>query len=327
MKILFLIIIIILLPKSVLGINVKVKIHHENISFLNNVNVCFWKKTSFIYKDNPSFCIKTNEMGIADVDLPDGEYYIFADKKLDKRYLFGFYGLNPHKTVKDSILNINLIEYPNAFLKKIKGKTITGRVYYKGSPVKDAEILLYLDLTTELKGPPFLHTKTGENGAFHLDLEEGSYYLFVRKKKDHFGPPKSGDLVSFFPEFPIVVEGNKGYDLHIEMMRVSDKISDSFNKLIKVFGTVRDKNNKFLSNVYVVVYDKSEILGKPKYISTMTDKEGNYVIYIKEPGSYFLVVRKNLGDTPDINDVYVYGEIEVKDKDDKKIDIFADFNG
>ncbi|MCX7769663.1 MAG: hypothetical protein N2202_01115 [Proteobacteria bacterium] len=309
-----------------LAFNINVNLHYENTKLLKDVRVCFWEKKSLIYSDKPSFCVSSDEKGNADIDLPSGEYYVFAEKKLANKYLFGFYGLNPLNVSKSKILNINLIDYPDVFIKKTKFRGIKGKVLYKGQPIREAEVLVYIDTSTEFKGPPFQYAKSDEKGEFNIPLEEGSYYLFVKKKREPFGPPKVGDLVAFFPQFPIIIKGKEGYELSIEMMKVSEKISQSFNKLIRIYGNVKDKKGAYLKNVYVVAYNTSETLGKPKYISSLTDQEGRFSIFIKEAGRYYLVVRKNLGDTPDIDDVYVYGEIEIKDEDDKKIDIITDFD-
>jgi hypothetical protein len=326
MKVILSFIFLLLFYKEAFATNIKIILHHENKSFFNGVNVCFWVKNAFIYDDKPTVCVKSDERGIIEADIKEGEYFLFASKKLTNKYLFGFYGLNPLKLTKNQVLNINLIEYPEKFIKKTKDRVVKGKVFYKGIPLKDAEVLFYTDLTTELKGPPFFYAKTDENGVFSVYLEEGSYYLFVKKKKEPFGPPKSGDFVSFFPHFPIVVKGKEGYELHVEVMKISDKISESFNKLVKIYGCVKDKNDKSMKNIYVVAYDRSELLGKPKYISSPSDEDGRFVMYIKEPGNYFIVVRKSLGDTPDMSDVFVHGEIKVGEENEKKIDIITDFD-
>ena len=117
-----------------------------------------------------------------------------------------------------------------------------------------------------------------------------------------------------------------GYEVHIEMMRVSDKITESFKNLIKVHGIVLDKNNNALEGVYVVAYDNPEVLGRPKYTSSPTDKEGKFYMYVKDAGIYHIVVRKNLGDTPDMGEIFVFGEANIRENDENKIEIYTDFN-
>lgn len=326
MKKLFFLFFAFFLNSQASAISVKVQLHYENKNFLKNIDVCFWEKKAFIFKENPSYCTKSNEVGVAEIDIPEGEYYVFSEKKMVDKYLFGFLGLNPLKATKNMVLNVNLIDYPTNFMKKIKDSAIRGRVFYKGKPVNDADVFLYVDLSTELKGPPFLSTKTDINGNFRIILEEGSYYLFVKKKKEYFGPPKAGDLVSFFPLFPVIIKEKGGYEVHVEMMKVSERITESLNKLIKVYGTVKDKNNSAIEGVYVVAYDQPEILGKPKYISSPSDKRGKFTIYLKDAGKYHIVVRKTLGDTPDIGDIFVYGEVNIVEDNENEIEIITDFN-
>lgn len=306
--------------------NIEVRTHYQNGSKFPDANILVWKKTHNIDKEKPDYKFKTDKDGKTNVSLPDGTYYFFAEKKDNSSYFFGFFGLNPVFITEKKIINISLISFPEMFIEKSKKKGLSGTVTFFGKPVEDVGVYIYLDLSSELKGPPYFFTKTDENGKFHIDLDEGSFYILFKKKKFLFGPPEPGDYVSFFPYFPIIFNKNHGYNLRVELLEVPKRIKDSFEKLVRVYGTVKDKEGKPLKNVYVVAYDRDELLGKPKYVSQPTDEEGNYNIYLKDMGKFYIAVRKSLGDTPaSLDEMYVYGEIEIERFNaEKKIDIIFD---
>ena len=124
MKKLIILSLLLLIVNEALAVKVKVQLHHENKEFLNNNNVCFFKCKSFIFKTSPSYCATSDQFGVIELDIPEGDYYVFSEKELKDRYIFGFYGLNPLKATKSKILNINLIDYPQKFVKKIKEKGV-----------------------------------------------------------------------------------------------------------------------------------------------------------------------------------------------------------
>jgi len=311
----------------VYAFKLNVAVHHSNNEYTSGCNVLIWHKRSVISMVNPDFKLKTNDKGEAMAVLSKGEYYIMAEKKLRNKYLFGFYGLNPLKLNDDAAININLIEFDEKFIKNIGKNEIRGIVTYKNKPVADVDVFVYLDLSSELKGPPFYTCKTDGKGFFKINLEEGSYYLIFRKKKEPFGPPKPGDYVSFIPFFPVVIKNNQGYELKVELLKVSDKMQDSLKKLCKISGYVKDVKGSKLKGAYVVAYNRDELLGKPAYISSPVDERGYYELFVKESGIFYIVVRKTLGDTPDLKDVYVYGEIRIEENEkEKNIDIIANFD-
>lgn len=313
--------------EDLFAITLKLKLHHTDMSYTAFSDILMWNKKSMIYKDKPDYKFKSNENGELIIDLPSGEYYIFVEKIMKNKYLSGYYGLNPLRLYSDQTININLIDFGTNFMKKISKNVIEGLVTYNSLPVSDVDVLVYLDLSTELKGPPYSIVKTDEKGKFRVQLEEGSYYLVFKKKKNFFGPPAPGDFISFFPSFPIVIKKNVGYEIKVELLKISSKINETLNKLIKIKGYVKDKNGSYLKNVYVIAYDRDELLGKPKYVSSKTKQDGYFEIYLKEAGRYYIVVRKNLGDTPEMNEIFVFGDVIVEDnKNEKELDIIADFD-
>ncbi len=284
---------------------------------IENVEVFVYKSQDNLSKDKFFSYSKTDKEGKARFDLQEGRYFIVAEKELKDGFLFGYYGLNPLSVREPQTINVILVRYDKGYLKEIKEKKIEGIVHYDGKPLEDVGVYLYLDLSSELKGPPYLYAITDEKGYFSLDISEGSYYLIFRKRQTPtFGPPSSGDFVGFFPKFPIIIN-KKGLKIRANLFMIPEKRELSKNKnLFEIKGKVISKNGMPLERYYVGLYDNRELLGKPAYVSNPTDKEGSFYIYVKERANYFIGIRSKLGDTPNEDEkIFYYGELKISDFD------------
>lgn len=307
-----------LLPLKAYSFEVTIKTLYEGHPVPSTIKV--WNKGPVIRKDSPDFVHDSGVDGAVKIDIEGGEYYIFAEKVNDDSFYFGFYGQNPLSVRQNDEITVNLVKYPKNFIEKKGDREISGVVMYKGKPIKDVGVFAYLDLTSELKGPSFFSTITDDRGRFNLELEEGSYYIIFRKKSaEQFGPPSPGDFVGFFPIFPIELRTN-GYDIKVSLLKIPDKMRTNLrDKSYLIKGKVIDKNNKPKRGVYVVLYEDYTLLGKPDYVSHQTDLNGEFSIYVKKSGSYFVVLRKSLGDTPQLGEnVSSYTEVKIDEKDTVK---------
>lgn len=293
---------------------IKTSYQSKNI---DGVNILVYKADSIIYKDKFFLNSLTDNNGIAKFDIPEGKYFFIAEKKIKDGFLFGYYGLNPVHIRERQNINIILTKYPEDFLKNIPEKSIQGIVYFDNKPIEGVSVYLYLDGASEFKGPPYFYAITDENGFFKIPINEGSYYLIFRKKnKSSFGPPSSGDLIGFFPQFPLTID-KKGVNIYVSLFKIPAKRELSKNlNIYEIKGKVFDKNNMPLEGLYVGLYDNRELLGKPLYVSNPTDKNGIFTIFVKEKGSYYMGVRSSLGDTPSDNErVFYFKEIDIKDEE------------
>lgn len=280
--------------------------------FLPGCDVIIWKKAPFIEKSSPDYRVKTDRTGAGKIILEDGKYYIFAEKTGAPGYYFGFYGLNPMHLKDKQSINVSLVRYGKDHLKKLKKTGVSGRVYHSGVPVEGVGVNLYLDLNSDLKGPPYMLAVTDGQGRFHMDIEPGNYYVFFRKRMNSvFGPPEPGDYVGFFPVFPLKITG-QGVDISAELLKISDKMQESLgvSNIYRITGVVLNSERLPLKGLYVGAYGKPDILGKPDYVSAPTDAQGRFRLYVKESGTYFIAVRDKLGDTPQPEEkVFSYGEV------------------
>lgn len=312
MFILFLL--ILLFPNNVYSFNVTVKTLNEGKP-VSSAIIKVWNKGSVIKKDMPDFLHKSDINGVVTLDMDRGEYYFFAEKIDGHNYFFGFFGQNPVSVRTAEELTINMVKYPSDYISKKKGSGISGIVYHNGKPFADVGVFAYLDLTSGLKGPAFLSSVTDDKGRFFLDLEEGSYYLIFRKKSEEaFGPPSPGDYIGFFPQFPLELSKN-GYDIKVSLLKIPTKMQDNLKeKSFLIKGQVLGKNNLPKKGVYVVLYEDYTLLGKPDYVSHQTNEKGEFNIYVKKAGSYFVVLRKTLGDTPKLGeDVSSITEVKIEE--------------
>jgi len=308
-------ILFLLFPLNLYSFDLSVKTLYEGKA-LSFATVKVWQKASVIRSDNPDYIYKTNENGIAKISLDSGEYYVFAEKKVNDINLFGFYGQNPVSVRKNTEISLNLVKLSDNILIKKRESGVEGVVRHDGKPVGNVSVLVYLDLTSDLKGPAYLSTVTDEQGRFSLDISDGSYFFVFRKKNEElFGPPSPGDFVGIFPIFPLEVNGG-GYLMQVSLLKIPEKMKSNLQqKSYIIKGQVLDKKKKPKKGVYVVLYEDYTLLGKPDYVSHPTDEKGNFRIYVKKPGTFFVVLRKSLGDTPQLGeDVSSFAEIEIGEK-------------
>ncbi len=280
----------------------------------DNVSVFLFNAEETIDWKKPSAQSLTDSSGRANFSVLEGRYYILAKKDLKDSQLFGFYGLNPINIRTDQTISVTLLKYREGFAKKIKQSRLEGTVYFEGEPVENVAVYVYLDLSSELKGPPYQYGLTDKKGYFSLDIEEGSYYLVFRKRSgSQFGPPVPGDLIGFFPILPLRVEKG-GYRINAHIFQIPEKRDLSENRnVFKVKGRILFKDGKAAEGYYVGLYDNRELLGKPIYVSNPTDSNGKFTIFVKQTGEFYLGVRSRLGDTPDSAErVFYYDRISIR---------------
>lgn len=309
------VILFLLFPLNLYSLDLTVKTSYEGTP-LSRAKIKIWHKAAMVNSDKPDYTSTADENGISKIALNSGEYYIFGEKNVDNELFFGFYGQNPLSLKKNSEITINLVKYPMKPLITKKGNSISGIVTHKGKPLSNVNVFAYLDLTSDLKGPAYLSSVTDENGRFVLELDKGSYFLVFRKKReDYFGLPSPGDYVGVFPIFPLEVK-DTGYELYVSLLKIPEKMKKNLqDKSYVIKGKVLNKNEKPVKGVYVVLYEDYTLLGKPDYVSHITDQTGSFTLYVKNSGSYFVVVRKSLGDTPQLGeDVSSLAEITVGDE-------------
>jgi len=252
----------------------------------------------------------TGEDGHFEIDLPNGQYYLLA--KGEGR--FSYYGRNPISVPKEGLENINLLMEPVELPAPQPGGLVetgaSGIVTHNGQPVASAVIMVYTDLSSQLKGMGMgMSAPTGEDGTFELPLSPGKYYLVARVRQSGMmaGPLRAGDLFGYLPGNPLVVEEGKVAAVHIPAISVPEKVERYASSLFGntgITGRIVDGEGRPVSGVQALLYDDPMMLNRPLYVSQPTGGDGKFILSFPKGGVYYLAARDELGGTPAPGELY-----------------------
>jgi hypothetical protein len=244
------------------------------------------------------------------IDLPKGQYYLLAKGKSS----FAYYGRNPISVTKEGLKSINLLMTPDNLVAPDQVTQMqtgaTGVVSVKGQPVAGAVVMVYPDLSSQLKGMGLgLSAPTGEDGVFELPVPAGNYYLVVRVRKNGMmaGPLRAGDLFGYLPGNPISLTENMVAKVHIPVITVPEKVERYASSLFgntTISGRILDTLGQPVTGLSALLYDDPMMLNRPLYVSKPTGSDGSFVISFPKGGIYYLAARDELGGTPAPGELY-----------------------
>lgn len=249
------------------------------------------------------------EGGLFRLSLPPGQYYLLARGG----GWFTYYGRNPVTVPPAGLTNLNLPLVPTTLptpeaaagvLANLPEGGIAGLVLHDGKPVTGATVIVYTDLTSQLKGlglgmaPP-----TDENGTFAAPLPAGTYYLVARLRRDHsfFGPLQAGDYFGYYPGNPVVVKPGEVVRLTLPLIEVPakvEKLADSLFGQTSIRGRIVDGEGNPVAGVRALLYSDASMLNRPDHVSPPSDAEGQFILSFPEGGTYYLTARDSLGGAP-----------------------------
>lgn len=248
--------------------------------------------------------------GLFNLELPGGQYYLFAKGK----NLTAYYGRNPITVPEAGLENVNLLMTPDNLPapseKSDLGTGIVGRVSLDGQPVQNAIVTVYTDLSSQLKGMGLgMAAPTDQQGYFEVPLPAGNYYLVVRVRKNGqmAGPLKAGDLFGYLPGNPLSLEEGTPLRVHIPLIEVPEKVDRHAASLFGntlVAGQILDQSGKPVAGVQVLLYNDPVMLNRPLYVSQKTKADGTYQLSFPKGGHYYLAARSELGGTPAPGEFY-----------------------
>jgi len=180
-----------------------------------------------------------------------------------------------------------------------------------GAAVGAAEVYFYTDPDKRFRGPAdFMAEPSGTDGSYITELPPGTYFAVARKRATGSisGGLQKGDLYSREAFGPIKV-GHHGYErVDLRLVPVTG------NMLFSVFtareggqgirGTVRDRDGKPYARAYAFAYRDPKMTGKPEYVSEWTRDDGSYVIYVLDPGVYYIGARTGFMGVPRPDEPY-----------------------
>lgn len=252
----------------------------------------------------------TSADGLFSFELPRGQYYLLA--RGEGR--FAYYGRNPISVSKEGLDNINLlmepVDLPAPAHEGLVETGVSGAITHNGKPVSNAVVMVYPDLSSQLKGMGLgMSAPTGDDGLFEFPLSPGKYYLVVRARKSGMiaGPLSAGDLFGFLPTNPVVVEDGKVTSVHIPVISVPEKVERYASSMFgntSITGRIVDTKGDPVAGLQALLYDDPMMLNRPLYVSQPTGPDGRFVLSFPKGGIYYLAARDELGGTPAPGELY-----------------------
>jgi len=189
---------------------------------------------------------------------------------------------------------------------------VEGRLSYEdGSPAAGAEVYLYSDPDRRFRGPAeFMSEPTGGDGAYMTELPPGSYWAVARKRVSGSiaGSLEKGDYYSREAVGPILVKEGVYARVDLKLVEMTG------NMLFNVFsgkgagqgikGRLLDRDGRPVQRAYAFAYTDPKMAGKPDYVSEWTREDGLYVIYVLEPGTYYVGGRTGYMGVPRPDEPY-----------------------
>lgn len=196
-----------------------------------------------------------------------------------------------------------------------QGKTgITGRVVLRdgGAPLADAYVNIYPDATSNLLGPSqFISSPTDVAGRYSLEVPPGTYYVVARKRisGQSAGPLSPGDYYSEHERVSTVVVTGK---LAVVDLAVAPMKAPMFFKkqmapqegTMGIRGVLLDAAGKPVPGSFAVAYVDQQMKRLPDFVSTLSDGQGNFTIYLPKAGAYYLGARIHAWDMPRPGELY-----------------------
>lgn len=195
---------------------------------------------------------------------------------------------------------------------------IRGHVFIEasGDALSGSYVNIYPDAVTNLLGPSkFMSIPTDKEGNFQLDVPPGIYYVVARKRLSGqpTGPLSPGDYYSEHQRLVTKVEAGKivVVKLPVAVMKApmffnSRQTDQQTTTGIK--GVLVDQAGQPVRGGFAMAYVDQEMKRLPDYISTLSNEQGQFTLYLPEGGTYYLGARIQAWDMPTHGEPYgIYG--------------------
>jgi len=196
----------------------------------------------------------------------------------------------------------------------ISGKVVLAE---KKAPLAGAYVNVYPDTISNLLGPSqFISLPTDNDGSYQIELPAGTYYLVARKRVsgDPTGPLSPGDFYSEHQR--VLVNVKKDRTAQVDLEVVPMKAPMFFKKMVVeketdtgFRGRLVDAEGKPLMGGFAMAYSDPDMKRLPDYASTLSDRDGNFTLYLPAGGTYYLAARVHAWDMPRPGEPYgIYGD-------------------
>jgi len=187
----------------------------------------------------------------------------------------------------------------------VPAQGVRGVLTYQGRPLVGASVYAYRRQSSNFLGPAdFASAPSGRDGAYLIDLVEGSYWLVARKRASgsDAGPLVPGDLQGIHPGNPATVSPGifTTVDLDLEEMRdlMFSRSGLRGPTATGIRGRITDESGAPVAWVFAIAYTSADMRRVPDFTSAMTAADGRFVIYLPAGGRYWLGARTHIRDKP-----------------------------
>lgn len=275
------------------------------------VNVYAYAHPDGLFVNEPSATPEvSDEAGYFTMELPKGNHYIAALKKgagskgsLEPGDMYSFYGGNPVAIdiARPVDITLNMV---------VKGPAVEGRdtggehggvdgvVTFEGKPLDGVTLYVYLDDKDSFRGMGYyMSPPTGVDGAFHLKMSEGTYYVLARKrmKGGVAGPLKEGDYFGWLDINPVVVHKGVMEQAELPMVRKVERAEPGGQGKTLVTGVIKDAEGNPVPFVYACLYKNPEMMDRPAFLSAPTGPDGSFKVELPLGGTFYLAARDKIG--------------------------------
>jgi hypothetical protein len=239
----------------------------------------------------------------AELSLPAGSWYLSA-RSADGA-VFGFYGPNPllvrsGEELLVSIRGVEGNEPPRIEEEVSPPGGVEGVVTAGDGGLAGAVVALYLDASTQFRGPAYVEVETDGEGRFFAPVSPGRYFVVVRRRTGtggSFGPLSVGDHFGYYGYNPLTLREGERAVIRVAavevLRRTGWKEPSSLRALVS--GVVRDSAGDPLAGYRVFLHTHPDMLGKPEFVSRETGPDGAYEIWAERAGTYYLGARALIG--------------------------------
>lgn len=192
---------------------------------------------------------------------------------------------------------------------------VRGRLTRQGRPLAGAVVYAYRRASAGFLGPAdFASDPSGPDGAYVLDLVEGSYHLVARKRVSgaDAGPLLPGDLRGEHPGNPVAVAPGRFTvaDLELEeardLMRTRGPAPGASDTGIR--GRILGADGLPAAWVFAIAYTTADMRRIPDFASALTAADGRYEIRLPRGGRYYVGARARIRERPAPGEPYgLYG--------------------
>ena len=255
------------------------------------------------------------EDATAVLSLPPGSWYLSALSADGS--VFGYYGPNPVQVRSGRELSVSIRGLagngePEAEDAQEGRGGIRGRVVADaGGPLEGAVVAVYLDATSQFRGPGYMEVETDSDGRFSADLSPGRYFLVVRKRSGpggSFGPLAVGDHFGYYGFNPVLLGEGERVTVRVAAVEVLRRTGwqrpSSLRTLLS--GIVRDAGGSPLAGYRVFLHSRPGLLGKPEFVSDETGEDGSFRIWAERAGTFTLGARQVIGQAREEGEIVGY---------------------